>query len=134
MPGSLISAEAVHALLSERPPGVAERPTLLDVRWEFGGPPGHGQYLEGHIPGAAFVDLDAELAAPPGAGGRHPLPDAAAFESAMRAAGVSNDRPVIVYDAATSMSAARAWWVLRYYGHRSVSVLDGGFAAWVAAG
>ena len=108
--------------------------TLLDVRWELGGPPGWPQYLEGHIPGAVFVDLDTALAGPPGDGGRHPLPSAAAFGEAMRAAGVSAARPVVVYDAGDSLAAARAWWVLRYFGHSRVSVLAGGFSSWRAAG
>lgn len=109
-------------------------PALLDVRWRLGGPPGRELYDAGHVPGAAFVDLDRDLAAPPGEGGRHPMPAAADFESAMRRAGVSNDRPVIVYDDADSTAAARAWWLLRYFGHQSVRVLDGGFRAWTAAG
>ncbi|MBV8220611.1 MAG: sulfurtransferase [Solirubrobacterales bacterium] len=113
---------------------VQDGATLLDVRWELGGPPGRDLYLEGHIPGAAFVDLDTALAAPPGPGGRHPLPSAAVFGEAMRAAGVSGSRPVVVYDAGNSVAAARAWWLLRYFGHPDVSVLDGGFAGWRAAG
>ena len=108
--------------------------TLLDVRWRLGGPPGRELYAAGHIPGAAFVDLDRDLAAPPGEGGRHPMPATADFEAAMRRAGVSNDRPVVVYDDADSTAAARAWWLLRYFGHQSVRVLDGGFRAWTAAG
>ena len=64
-------------------------PTLLDVRWALGGPPGRSLFEEGHIPGARYVDLDAELAAPPGAGGRHPLPAEADFEATMRRHGVS---------------------------------------------
>jgi thiosulfate/3-mercaptopyruvate sulfurtransferase len=107
---------------------------VLDVRWSLGGPPGRDEYDKGHIPGAQFVDLERELSGPPGAGGRHPLPDAAAFQTAMRTAGVSSDRPVVVYDEASSMSAARAWWLLRYFGHEQVRVLDGGLAAWIAAG
>jgi thiosulfate/3-mercaptopyruvate sulfurtransferase len=113
---------------------VAPAPTLLDVRWALGGPPGRDEYERGHIPGAGFVDLDAELAGPPGAGGRHPLPEPGAFEAAMRAAGVRSDRPVVVYDAGSSMAAARAWWLLRYFGHSDVRVLDGGLAAWVSSG
>jgi thiosulfate/3-mercaptopyruvate sulfurtransferase len=108
--------------------------TLLDVRWELGGPPGFPQYLEGHIPGAAFVDLETALAGPPGEGGRHPLPSAEAFGAAMRAAGVSAARPVVVYDGGSTMAAARAWWLLRYFGHPRVFVLDGGFGGWLAAG
>ncbi len=108
-------------------------PVLLDVRWTLGGPAGVGEYRGGHIPGAHFVDLDHELSAPPGPG-RHPLPDAADFGAAMRRHGVANDRPVVVYDAATGMSAGRAWWLLKYFGHPDVSLLDGGFAAWRGAG
>ncbi len=127
---ALISADALAATLS----APATRPSLLDVRWELAAGPRRDQYLEGHLPGAVFVDLDAELAGPPGAGGRHPLPDAGRFAAAMRAAGVSTTRPVVVYDAASSTAAARAWWLLRYFGHPNVAVLDGGLAAWSAAG
>jgi thiosulfate/3-mercaptopyruvate sulfurtransferase len=109
-------------------------PVLLDVRWRLGGPPGLDSYREGHLPGAVFVDLDRDLAAPPGPAGRHPLPDPAAFQAAMRAAGVSQDRPVVVYDDRDATAAARAWWLLRYHGHENVRVLDGGYQAWLAAG
>lgn len=108
--------------------------TILDVRWRLGGPPGIESYREGHIPGAVFCDLDADLAAPPGPEGRHPLPPAAAFQSAMRRLGVSDARPVVVYDDADSTAAARAWWTLRYFGHGDVRVLDGGMRAWTQAG
>ena len=120
------------SLVGEIAPGA----TVLDVRWELGWASGEGErrYLEGHIPGAVFVDLDATLAGPPGDGGRHPLPAASDFQAAMRAAGVSADRPVVVYDGGSSMAAARAWWVLRYFGHPRVFLLDGGFGGWSAAG
>jgi thiosulfate/3-mercaptopyruvate sulfurtransferase len=108
--------------------------TVLDVRWRLGGPAGRDLYDDGHIPGAAFVDLDRDLAAPPGAAGRHPVPATADFEAAMRRAGVSNDRTVVVYDDADATAAARAWWLLCYFGHQAVQVLDGGFRAWTAAG
>ncbi len=108
-------------------------PLLLDVRWTLGGPSGEADYRTGHLPGAHFVDLDQELSAPPGPG-RHPLPDAASFGEAMRRHGVDRSRPVVVYDAATATSAARCWWLLRYFGHPNVALLDGGYAAWVAAG
>jgi len=117
-------------LVDEIPAGA----TVLDVRWELGGPPGRDLYLEGHIPGAVFVDLDTALAGPPGVGGRHPLPETDVFTRAMRAAGVSGDRPVVVYDAGASIAAARAWWLLRYFGHAHVAILDGGFSGWLAAG
>lgn len=110
----------------------AEPPIVLDVRWTLGGPPGLDEYRRGHIPGARFVDLERELSATPGPG-RHPLPDAASFAAAMRRHGVTTSRSVVAYDAGTGTSAARAWWLLRYFGHRDVSLLDGGYAAWTAA-
>ncbi|MFI6770272.1 sulfurtransferase [Streptomyces sp. NPDC050355] len=109
-------------------------PVLLDVRYQLGGPPGRPEYAAGHVPGAVYVDLDSELAAPPGKAGRHPLPDLAAFSEAMRAAGVRTDRPVVVYDGGQGWAAARAWWLLRWSGHPDVRVLDGGLAAWQASG
>ncbi len=108
--------------------------TLLDIRWELATGAQRDAYAAGHIPGAVFVDLDRDLAAPPGNGGRHPLPGREEFTAAMRRAGVSGDRPVVVYDAATGMAAARGWWLLHYYGHPGVRMLDGGLAAWVGAG
>lgn len=105
---------------------------LLDVRWQLGGPPGHDEFVRGHIPGASYVDLETDLADPPGAGGRHPLPEAGRFEAAMRRCGVRSGTPVVVYDAVAGTSAARCWWLLRYHGHREVKVLDGGWQAWLA--
>ncbi|MFF0742297.1 sulfurtransferase [Streptomyces sp. NPDC004111] len=105
-------------------------PVLLDVRWQLGGPNLRPEYEAGHLPGAVFVDLDAELAGPPGAGGRHPLPDPEEFGAVMRRAGVSAGTPVVVYDGGLGWAAARAWWLLRRTGHRDVRVLDGGLAAW----
>ncbi len=129
MSALLIAAPELAAALAGDAP-----PVLLDVRWELGGPPGAQAYAAGHIPGAVFVDLETELAGRPGAGGRHPLPEAADFEAAMAAKGVDARRGVVVYDARTSVAAARAWWLLRYFGHPDVAVLDGGLAAWEAAG
>lgn len=105
-------------------------PVLLDVRWQLGGPNLRPEYDRAHIPGAVFVDLDRELAGPAGARGRHPLPDTELFGAAMRKAGVSADRDVVVYDGGLGWAAARAWWLLRFTGHPSVRVLDGGLAAW----
>ncbi|GES33492.1 sulfurtransferase [Streptomyces angustmyceticus] len=109
-------------------------PVVLDVRYQLGGPPGRPLYEAGHVPGAVYVDLDSELASPPGPSGRHPLPDLDVFADAMRAAGVRADRPVVVYDGGQGWAAARAWWLLRWTGHPDVRVLDGGLAAWEAAG
>jgi thiosulfate/3-mercaptopyruvate sulfurtransferase len=108
--------------------------TVLDVRYQMGGPGGPDEYAAGHVPGAAYVDMDTALAGAPGPRGRHPLPDIAVFEEAMRRAGVSNDRPVVAYDDWGGRAAARAWWLLRYHGHRDVRVLDGGWAAWRRSG
>jgi thiosulfate/3-mercaptopyruvate sulfurtransferase len=114
--------------------GGGDPPAVLDVRWRLGGPPGLDRYRAGHLPGAVFVDLDRDLAGSPGPGGRHPLPAVASFQAAMRRAGVSDGQPAVVYDEDDSMAAARAWWLLCYFGHRRVQVLDGGYQAWVAAG
>ncbi len=127
MVSALISADELSQAL------VTSAPVLLDVRWAAGGPPGRDEYERGHIPGARFVDLDRELAGPPGPG-RHPLPEPGAFTASMRGHGVWRSGPVVVYDASSGTSAARAWWLLRYFGHPSVRLLDGGYAAWVHGG
>ena len=127
--GLLVSPAALAEELACEP-----GPALLDVRWRLGGPPGLDSYREGHLPAAVFIDLERDLAAPPGPAGRHPLPDPAVFTDAMRAAGVNEDRPVVVYDDRDATAAARAWWLLRYHGHENVRVLDGGYQAWLAAG
>ena len=128
-PDPLISAaDLAQALAGSEPPAV------LDVRWRLGGPPGIDSYLSGHLPGAVYLDLDSQLAGAPGDGGRHPLPDTSDFEAAMRGAGVSDGQPVVVYDDADSAIAARLWWMLRYYGHDQVRVLNGGFRGWASAG
>lgn len=117
--------------------GVPAAPiTLVDVRWTLAEPDGRPAYEAGHIPGAVYVDLESELSGPhvPSRTGRHPLPDPQDFEATMRRIGVRADRPVVVYDAATSLAAARLWWLLTDAGHEQVRVLDGGLAAWQAAG
>lgn len=125
----LITASALAGELAAATP-----PVVLDVRYRLGGPPGRPEYEAGHVPGAVYVDMEAELAGPAGPAGRHPLPGLDAFAAAMRRAGVSADRAVVVYDGGQGWSAARAWWLLRYTGHPSVRVLDGGLAAWTASG
>jgi thiosulfate/3-mercaptopyruvate sulfurtransferase len=133
-----VVSSTVHPLVSTARLGAAltaaAPPVVLDVRWRLVGPPGREDYDVGHLPGAVFVDLDTELAAPPGPGGRHPLPDPAALQAVLRAAGVDAGDPVVVYDALDGSVAARAWWLLRWAGHREVAVLDGGYAAWTAEG
>jgi thiosulfate/3-mercaptopyruvate sulfurtransferase len=108
---------------------------LLDVRWALGDPHGREHHRAGHVPGAVFVDLDAELSAPPApAAGRHPLPSLQSLQSAARRWGVSAGSRVVAYDAGTGAAAARAWWVLRWAGIAEVTILDGGLPAWSAAG
>ncbi|GGJ77568.1 sulfurtransferase [Pilimelia anulata] len=125
----LVDAETLAGALAAPVP-----PTVLDVRWRLAGPPGEKDYRAGHVPGAVFVDLDTAWCGRPGAGGRHPLPDPAALERELRAAGVRAGHPVVVYDAGDGLASARAWWTLRWAGHADVRVLDGGFAAWSVAG
>jgi thiosulfate/3-mercaptopyruvate sulfurtransferase len=105
---------------------------LLDVRWELGGQHGRPAYLEGHIPGAVFVDLAAELAGMPSppTHGRHPLPAIADLQAAARRWGLREGDAVVVYDGGSGMAAARAWWTLRWAGIADVRILDGGLPAW----
>jgi thiosulfate/3-mercaptopyruvate sulfurtransferase len=108
---------------------------LLDVRWRLGDPSGPEQFLAGHIPGAIFVDLDRELAAEASpAAGRHPLPSIDQLQAAARRWGLRQGETVVVYDDNASMSAARAWWLLRWAGLESVLLLDGALSAWRATG
>ncbi len=107
---------------------------IADVRWSLAAPAaGRAAYAEAHLPGAVFVDLDTVLTAPVGPG-RHPLPDPAAFAAALGALGIGREHRVIAYDDAGGTVAARLWWMLDVLGHPRASVLDGGIAAWRAAG
>jgi thiosulfate/3-mercaptopyruvate sulfurtransferase len=108
---------------------------LLDVRWALGRDDGHDDYLRSHLPGAVFVDLDRELAAPASPErGRHPLPDVDALQASARRWGIDDGDEVVVYDAGPSTSAARAWWLLRWAGVTKVRILDGGLAEWERLG
>lgn len=103
---------------------------IADVRWYLDGRSGAQAYAAGHIPGAIFIDLDAELAAPASPeAGRYPLPDPEKFASAMVDAGVSDDSIVVAYDDAGGFSAGRLVWMLRAIGV-DAALLDGGLAAW----
>lgn len=104
---------------------------VVDCRFQLGDPDaGERAYLAGHVPGAAFLDLNRDLSAPPGEGGRHPLPDPEHFAAAGRRAGISAESSVVAYDGGSDGGAARLWWLLRHFGHTDVAVLDGGLAAW----
>ena len=108
---------------------------FVDCRWELGKPErGRELYLEGHIPGASFLDVENDLsvAQPPGVpGGRHPLPAAEDFAAAAGRAGIGAGVFVIAYDQAMTGGAARLWWLLRHFGHDEVAALDGGIGAWL---
>ncbi len=137
MTNPLIEPAELAAALTEA--DMAARPVVIDVRWQLGrGVTGNlAEYLAGHVPEAAFIDLETGLAGQPhsdGVGGRHPMPTLTAAADAFRAAGVMADRPVVVYDGANSLAAARAWWLLAYFGRSDVRVLNGGYAAWSANG
>ncbi|MBN9178166.1 MAG: sulfurtransferase [Microbacterium sp.] len=132
MTGHLITPHELDALLHGD--GAARPPVILDVRWRLGGPDGHPLYLDGHIPGAVYVDLERDLAAHGApAEGRHPLPSAAAFEASARRWGLDDGDVVVVYDDDKGWGAARAWWMLTDAG-ATARVLDGGLAAWRSAG
>lgn len=103
---------------------------VIDFRWYLQGRNGRDEYAKGHIPGAVFVDLEAVTGKE--GGGRHPLPERGQFERAMRRAGVSEDTRVVVYDDSGGSIAARLWFLLGYFGHRSQYVLDGGLQAWAS--
>ncbi|KAF1710485.1 sulfurtransferase [Pseudoxanthomonas kalamensis DSM 18571] len=110
---------------------------LLDARAVLSEPAaGIRGYAEAHLPGAQFADLNQDLSDLNRAGcGRHPLPEAEVFARKLGAWGIAPQHQVVVYDAGDgSMAAARAWWLLKLLGHARVAVLDGGLAAWRAAG
>ena len=110
---------------------------LVDARYSLvDKQSGAAGYAAGHIPGSVYADLEKDLSDMRKQGhGRHPLPDSAVFAARLGDWGIAPDTQVVVYDAADgSMAAARLWWLLRLIGHRKVAVLDGGLAAWQAAG
>ncbi|WP_219107985.1 sulfurtransferase [Austwickia sp. TVS 96-490-7B] len=127
----LISPLELAALLRSGP---GSAPLLLDVRWSLGYDAGFDDYMQGHLPGALFVDLERDLSgtASDGHGGRHPMPHPDDFELDMAESGVDNGRMVVVYDDGHGVAAARCWWVLRHFGKFDVAVLDGGLRHWTA--
>ena len=127
----LITPAELAALLDDR-----RDVRLLDVRWRLDQPEGRPAYLDGHLPGAVYVDLDGELAQRGGdpRDGRHPLPSRDRLQAAARRWGLNDGETVVVYDDVHSVAAARAWWILSRSGVADVRVLDGGLRAWTAAG
>jgi thiosulfate/3-mercaptopyruvate sulfurtransferase len=122
-------------LAAEELLATTDRPVLLDVRWALGDDRGRERYLEAHLPGAVFVDLEGELADPPSPErGRHPLPSLQRLQETARRWGIRTGNRVVVYDDTGGAAAARAWWLLRWAGLDDVRLLDGGIAAWRRAG
>ncbi|MEK8025428.1 sulfurtransferase [Pseudaquabacterium rugosum] len=132
----LISAPALQALLSASAAGGRPRVRVLDCSFDLADPEaGRRAHAEARIPGASHLHLDADLSAPKtGRNGRHPLPAPADFAARLQALGLDEGDHLVVCDRSAAMFAGRLWWMLRWIGHARVQVLDGGFAAWLAAG
>lgn len=123
-----------HELVERLEDRQSQPAALLDVRWQLGRDDGAEQYAQGHIPGAVYVDLETELASSAPNLGRHPLPAPDQLAAAVGRWGIMPGQEVVVYDAVSGMSAARAWWLLRWAGLKNVRILDGGLDAWTRAG
>jgi thiosulfate/3-mercaptopyruvate sulfurtransferase len=130
MPNSLVTVEEVRAHLGD-PQWI-----FIDCRFDLADTAaGRAAYLAGHIPGAVYAHLDDDLSGPPVTdNGRHPLPTPAALTRLFGKLGIDGQCQVVVYDAHNGVFASRLWWMLRYMGHKATAVLDGGWAAWEAAG
>jgi thiosulfate/3-mercaptopyruvate sulfurtransferase len=128
---TLIDAAALRELLASATP-----PVLIDARFDLADPAaGERAYGEAHLPGAHYLHLDRDLsAAKTGRNGRHPLPQRSKFADRVGALGIGPRTQVVAYDAQGGIYAARVWWLLRWLGHETVAVLDGGLPAWIAAG
>ncbi|MFB9948701.1 sulfurtransferase [Rhizobium puerariae] len=126
----LVSADRLKARLDAAGPAIV----VLDGTWFLSAAnrDAEAEFLAGHIPGAQRFDIDK--VADPIAPLAHALPDAATFAAAANGLGIGPETPVVVYDALGMFSAARVWWMFRAFGHTSVSLLDGGLPAWIAAG
>lgn len=127
-PTPLIGADMLSAWLG--------RVVLIDVSFDLADiTAGEAAYRAAHLPGAVYWHLERDLsAAKTGRNGRHPLPTREAFAATVGALNLQADTPVVVYDRQGGMFAARAWWMLRWLGHRAVALLDGGLPAWQAVG
>ena len=119
--GPLVTAEWLKANL--------DQVTVVDSRWSMADGPRYSHYLTGHLPGAVFVDLDADLSDPPGLKGRHPLPSPEDFAATRSRLGIGQ-KPVVVYDDQGGSQAARLWWMLDSIGYPA-AVLNGGLPAWL---
>lgn len=126
----LISAADLYTARDE--PGWS----IIDCRFNLADvDEGRRSFESAHIPGAIFLDLDRDLSGPiTPASGRHPLPEAGAIRKRLGESGIGNSDKVVVYDGSSGAVAARGWWILRWLGHESVFLLDGGFKHWLALG
>ena len=132
LPGPVVAASRLQERIAAGDPDllvVDTRCNLEDPAW------GRARYLEGHLPGAVFADLDTELSGPrTGRNGRHPLPSRGRMTAVFGALGIGPRTTVVAYDDLSGMFAARLWWMLRYLGHRDAALLDGGLQSWRRAG
>ncbi|TDJ42359.1 MAG: sulfurtransferase [Gammaproteobacteria bacterium] len=126
----LIDAAELHRQLNDT------ELRVVDCRFDLMDPEaGRQAWLNGHIPGSVYADLDRDLAGPVSPqSGRHPLPDAATACETFSRMGIDSDTNVVVYDAGNGGIAARAWWLLRWLGHARVALLDGGLDTWQQEG
>ena len=127
---TLVEAEALEPLLGSR------RLRLFDCRFDLARPEsGRQRYLDEHLPGAVYADLNRDLSRPATpTSGRHPLPAPEVFAERLREWGVNDDSLVVAYDDGNGMYAARLWWMLRWLGHDDTAVLDGGMRRWIQLG
>ena len=138
---TLISTEQLQALITSRQPH-----RVFDCSFDLmDAQAGKQQYLQAHIPGAVYANLDTDLSArhggltaagagQPASGGRHPLPNREKFATWLSSVGFSNDMQAVVYDRNGANYCGRLWWMLKWAGHEAVAVLDGGLPAWQASG
>jgi thiosulfate/3-mercaptopyruvate sulfurtransferase len=130
---TLITVEQLSALQASGAPVM-----VFDCSFDLSNPKaGRAQYAEGHIPGAHYVHLDEHLSEkrpgyPTASGGRHPLPERAAFAAWLGSIGLTPQTQAVVYDRQGCNYCGRLWWMLQWVGHEAAAVLDGGLAAWSA--
>ncbi|WP_309730279.1 sulfurtransferase [Chamaesiphon sp. OTE_75_metabat_556] len=129
----LVTVDWLHQHLATKPDFDLQ---IVDCRFALSDPDlGRKQYEETHIPTANHLDLNRDLSSPVGIhGGRHPLPDDRVLGTKLAAIGINSETLVVAYDDSRFGFAARLWWLLRYYGHDLVTVLDGGYSSWIEAG
>jgi thiosulfate/3-mercaptopyruvate sulfurtransferase len=128
---TLISAEQLNTILDNPNTVVVDCSYYLDDK-----PKGITKFIEEHIPGAVYADLEKDLSSQLLAirGGRHPLPDVISLCKTFSEWGIDDTVQVVAYDDRGGLIAARLWFLLKFTGHEAVAVLDGGFSAWKAAG